>query len=210
MTGVELGNKRRKSTAPAHSGRARELLNLSSREAAADPRPFSASGPPSFADLAVAGGCKSLFHQLYQSVSFSHCSVVGGAADAHLTCAGSPPSPRRDHQRHDPARSVRGRPPVRAAQGLHRMGHRHRGASGHHAGSSWSPFCARRVELTPMSHTTGPIPYDQGALLPRRPYRVERVSSAEPPGHHRSHGGEPRGLARRELSSAINPMSSAR
>ena len=27
-----------------------------------------ASGPPTFADLAVAGGCKSLFHQLYQSV----------------------------------------------------------------------------------------------------------------------------------------------
>ncbi|KAK4050282.1 hypothetical protein OIV83_003603 [Microbotryomycetes sp. JL201] len=50
MTGVDLGNKRRKSIAPS-TGR-------------------KASGPPSFADLAVAGGCKSLFHQLYQSDHF--------------------------------------------------------------------------------------------------------------------------------------------
>ncbi|ORY74099.1 Spc7 kinetochore protein-domain-containing protein [Leucosporidium creatinivorum] len=48
MTGVELGSKRRRSMAPSASGR-------------------TPSGPPSFADLAVAGGCKSLFHQLYQS-----------------------------------------------------------------------------------------------------------------------------------------------
>ncbi|KAK4051993.1 hypothetical protein OIO90_004523 [Microbotryomycetes sp. JL221] len=50
MTGVDLGNKRRKSMAP-NTGR-------------------KPSGPPSFADLAVAGGCKSLFHQLYQSDHF--------------------------------------------------------------------------------------------------------------------------------------------
>ncbi|KAM0786347.1 hypothetical protein ACM66B_001819 [Microbotryomycetes sp. NB124-2] len=50
MTGVDLANKRRKSVAPA-TGR-------------------KPSGPPSFADLAVAGACKSLFHQLYQSDQF--------------------------------------------------------------------------------------------------------------------------------------------
>ncbi|GAA5852436.1 hypothetical protein JCM8547_006781 [Rhodosporidiobolus lusitaniae] len=48
LAGVDLAQGRRKSVAPT-------------------PTPRKAAGPPSFADMAVTGACKSLFYQLYQS-----------------------------------------------------------------------------------------------------------------------------------------------
>lgn len=55
MTGIDL------SSTSAPSRRRKSMA------APATAAPGAGSGPPSFADLAVAGGCRSLFHQLYSA-----------------------------------------------------------------------------------------------------------------------------------------------